>query len=305
MAATVDRVAAPGRAVPRSGALLTDLLLLLMAAIWGINYSVVKYGTRLVAPLSYNAVRIALAAVALGVAAWWLEPSRLSRRDALVLLGLGVIGNGVYQVCFIEGVSRSRAGTVALVAAAGPAFTALVGRLVGTERVSRRGWLGISLQLAGVASVVLGSAAAPRGDDTALGAALILVGAACWALYAALLKPYTERLPHLHIGALTLAGGALLVGAVAIPSLAREPWPTTTPIVWLAITYSGIGALVIANLIWYRGVHRIGPTRTSMYSNVQPLIALAVAWIALGEVPTLWQGVGVGGIVSGLLVARP
>ena len=56
--------------------------------------------------------------------------------------------------------------------------------------------------------------------------------------------------------------------------------------VWGAIVYSGIGALVVGNLIWYHGVSRIGPTRVSMFSNLQPLVALAVAWIVLGEVPT-------------------
>jgi len=49
---------------------------------------------------------------------------------------------------------------------------------------------------------------------------------------------------------------------------------------------------------------RIGPTRVSMFSNLQPLVALAVAWIALGEVPTIWQGLGAGSIMTGLIITR-
>jgi len=74
--------------------------------------------------------------------------------------------------------------------------------------------------------------------------------------------------------------------------------------VWIAIVYSGIGALVVGNLIWYYGVSRLGPTRVSMFSNLQPLVALAVAWMVLGEVPTLWQGLGAASIMTGLVVTR-
>jgi len=70
------------------------------------------------------------------------------------------------------------------------------------------------------------------------------------------------------------------------------------------MVYSGIGALVIAYLFWYRGVRVIGPTRTAMYSNVQPVFAVIIAWVVLGEVPTLWQGVGAASIMSGLLLTR-
>jgi drug/metabolite transporter (DMT)-like permease len=68
--------------------------------------------------------------------------------------------------------------------------------------------------------------------------------------------------------------------------------------------YSGLGALVIAYLFWYRGVRILGPTRTAMYSNMQPVFAVIIAWIVLGEVPTVWQGVGAASIVSGLVLAR-
>jgi drug/metabolite transporter (DMT)-like permease len=73
---------------------------------------------------------------------------------------------------------------------------------------------------------------------------------------------------------------------------------------WAAILYSGLGALVIAYIFWYYGVRKLGPTRTALYGNLQPLIALLVAWLTLGEVPTSWQAVGAATIVSGVLLTR-
>ena len=68
MASTAARSATPGHAtLTRPGVWLTDLSLLLVALIWGVNYTVVKFGTTLVDPLAYNGIRVALAAVLLSV----------------------------------------------------------------------------------------------------------------------------------------------------------------------------------------------------------------------------------------------
>jgi drug/metabolite transporter (DMT)-like permease len=73
---------------------------------------------------------------------------------------------------------------------------------------------------------------------------------------------------------------------------------------WAALLYSAVFALVIAYYFWYRGVRVIGPTRTAMYSNLQPVIAVLMAWALLHETPTAWQSVGAVSIMSGLLLTR-
>jgi len=301
-----DPAAAPAfeRTVP--GASLTDLLLVLMSFIWGINYSVVKFGTSMVAPLAYNAVRITMAAVALLLGLAWTRRAWPARRDLLTLLVLGMIGNGVYQILFIEGVARSRAGDAALVLAASPAFIAILGRALGVERISTRGVVGIALSLAGMAFVVYGREMAGEGGDTTtlLGNLLVLAGSLAWALYSVLLKPRTDHLDVVTISAFTMLGGAIVMLAVGAPAMARTDWRAVGPGVWAAMLYSGLFALVLAYLFWYRGVQVLGPTRTAMYSNLQPVIALGAAWAALGEVPTPWQAVGAGTIIAGVVLTR-
>ena len=304
MPATATPVASPGRDVPRPGDFATQALLVLMAVVWAVNYSVAKYGTRTVPPLAYNAVRIVMAVVVLLAIGRVRSHERPVSRDIWALIVIGVLGNGVYQLCFIEGLARSRAGTVALMLAGSPAFVAIVGRLFRVERVGARGWAGISLQLFGIALVVFGSVVHTTGDDTLLGSSLIVAGSLCWAFFAILIKPYTERLSGINVGAYSLLGGALFVTVIGIPSIATTDWRSVSFPVWSAIVYSGIGALVVGNLIWYHGVSRIGPTRVSMFSNLQPLVALAVAWVFLGEVPTIWQGLGAGSIMTGLIITR-
>ncbi len=283
---------------------VTDLLLLLMATIWGINFSVVKYGTEAIAPLAFNGVRVAIAAVTLLLLVR-LQGRRLPpRRQLWSLVGLGVLGNGLYQIFFVEGISRTRAGNASLVMAAGPALIAFAGRFYGVEKVHLRGYVGIALSIAGIGVVMSGTAAAQVGDASVQGDFLIFCGAVTWAVYTVLLKPITHHVDGVTVSALTMLGGAVPLLAAASPALVRTPWTSLPLPVWLAIGYSAIFALVIAYLIWYRGIRLIGPTRTSMYSNLQPIIAVLVAWAALGEVPTLAQGIGAAFVMAGLLLTR-
>src|SRR5947209_5918420 len=111
MASTVRDTITPGhvRSNTRSGVWLTDGTLVLMAVIWGVNFSVVKFGTSLVEPLAYNGLRVGLAAVTLAIIVAVRRLPMPSLRTTLALLALGVLGNGVYQFFFIEGLARTSA----------------------------------------------------------------------------------------------------------------------------------------------------------------------------------------------------
>jgi drug/metabolite transporter (DMT)-like permease len=288
----------------RPGPSLTDLLLLITSILWGVNYSVVKYGTGVMDPLAYNGARVALAALVFGCIAWRRPGPRASRRDMWMLLALGVLGNGIYQLLFAVGVAHTRAGSAAIVLASAPVFIALLGRVFGIERVGARGYGGVLLSIVGIALVIMGGAARQAGDATWYGNMIVLAGAFCWAVFTVLLEPYTHRVSLVDISALTLVGGAIPLLMVSAPALLATRWSSVRPLTWAAIIYSGIGSLVIAYLFWYRGVRVIGPTRTAIYSNLQPVIALLVSWMLLSEVPTAWQGVGAATIIAGVILTR-
>lgn len=306
-----ERPAAPPTATPPAasaapGVRLTYALLVLMALIWGVNFSVLKVGTRHFAPLTLNGLRLALAATVLGVLAAVRRRHLPSRGDAVRLVLLGVLGHGLYQVLFIEGVAHATASTAALVMAAGPAFIGIVGRLLGVERPSRAAWAGIGLQLAGMAGVVSGSAtqrAAPGQDGGLLGPALVLAAALTWACYAVLLKPFAARVDGLQLSAWTLFGGVAVLLPAAAPGVARLDWGAVAPAGWGAVLYSALLAMVTAYLFYYRGVRVVGPVRTSMFSNLQPIVALGVAAATLGERPGPLQLAGAALIAAGLVVA--
>lgn len=282
----------------------TDALLILMAIIWAVNFSVIKYAVEFIPPLAFTGLRVALAAaVLLGVAFAQRRPWP-PRRDMIFLIMLGVVGNGVYQLLFIEGLSRTKVGNAVLIVAAAPAFIAVVSRIMGIERVRRRTLGGVALSICGVALVVYGSARADHRTATLIGTLLVFCGVLCWTTFTVLIQPLAVRVDPIRLSALTMLGGTLALLFATPRALAEMRWETVGPAAWAALFYASVVSMVIAYLFWYRGLRVLGPTRTAIYGNLQPVVAIAVAWIFLHESPTIWQGVGTGTIMTGIYLTR-
>lgn len=282
----------------------TDALLLLMALIWGVNFSIVKYGTQVMTPMAFTGLRVMLAALVLFSFALARGKKLPTRREILSLMALGLIGNGLYQILFVEGISRTRVGNAALVIAATPALIAILSRARGVDRVSRRVLGGIGLSLAGVALVVLGSSRSGVGEATFLGTILVFCGTLCWTVFTVMLQPFARRLDPIHLSAFTMIGGSIPMLVFATPALIATQWSTVGYAAWGAIFYASVISMGVAYLFWYRGLRVLGPTRTAVYGNLQPVIAILFAWLFLKEVPTAWQGVGMGTIMTGLFLTR-
>ena len=282
----------------------TDVLLLLMALIWGVNFSVVKFATQIFTPLAFTGLRVGLAAVVLLAVASTRKKRRPNRREIIALIGLGVLGNGLYQILFVEGISRTRVGNAALIVAATPAFIAIASRMRGVERINRNVVAGIALSLVGVGLVVLGSAGKSSGEGTLLGTMLVFLGTLCWTAFTVFLQPYARRLDPIQLSAFTMVGGTIPLLIATPQALLATDWSRVGASAWPALFYASVLSMGVAYIFWYRGLRVLGPTRTAMYGNLQPVIAILVAWIFLHEAPTMWQGIGTGTIMSGLFLTR-
>ncbi len=282
-----------------------DLLLLLMAALWGANFFAVQYGTAHMPGLAFNTSRMVLGAtVMLVIVLVTVREPWPSRSDTLRLLGYGFIGNGIYQWLFVMGLSRARSGSASLILAASPAALAILGWLTRTEKLSRFLVGGVVLSMAGVTMVMVGDNATAGHGGTWLGSLYLACAVMAWAVYATLLRPLTHRVNGMRLTLITLLGGLVPLLLLTAGDLRATTWSALTPRTWAAMAYAGLGAIVVAYLIYYHGLKKIGATRTSLYANLQPFVAILVAWQFQSDRPTIWQIMGFLCITGGLLLAR-
>src|SRR5207237_6632534 len=174
------------------------------------------------------------------------------RRDILTLIMLGVIGNGIYQLFFVEGLSRTTVGNAVLIVAAAPAFIAIASRIKGIERVRPRTLAGVALSIFGVAIVVYGSARADHRTATLIGTLLVFCGVLCWTVFTVFLQPLAVRTDPIQLSALTMSGGVLALLFATPNAIAATDWSTIAPSAWASLLYASVVSMVTAYLLCYR-----------------------------------------------------
>jgi drug/metabolite transporter (DMT)-like permease len=293
------------RNTERAGQRWTELGLALMVLIWGVNFAVVKRALESFEPLGFNALRFLIASVFVLLVLRAQGPLRWpARADLPRVLLLGVLGNGIYQMAFVLGINLTQAGLASLILALAPLFTALLSALSGHERPGALTWVGALVSLSGVALVSGAGVPTGAGSGVLLGNLVLLGAAALWALYTVGARPLTERYGSVPTTAWTLWAGAVPLVLAGVPSLARQPWAAVGAGAWGGLAFSALLSIGLAYLIWYRGVERIGNTRTAIYSNLTPVVALCVATLWLKEPLSRFAIIGAVLTLGGVLLVR-
>jgi drug/metabolite transporter (DMT)-like permease len=283
-----------------------DLAIFALVLIWGANFSVVKASLEEFSPLAFNALRFILASVILLLV---LRPTlatvSLQPGDLRKFVGLGLLGNVVYQMLFIFGVHWTLAGNAALMLATVPIFVSLFSTILGHEKIGWTGWLGVTLSVAGIGLVVWGGHGSVEfGSETVRGDLTMLAAAVAWSAYTVGAAPLVRRYGPLRATAGTMWIGTVVLVLLSVPALVAQDWSHISAGAWGGLMFSGGLSIALAYIIWYYGVRHLGSSRTAVYSNTVPLVALAVAWVTLGETPTWTQLAGAAAILGGVLLAK-
>jgi len=280
-----------------------DALLLLLVLIWGSNFSVVKSAIQEIPAFAFNALRIATACVVLLCASRLAGEAIPARRDWPALVALGAVGHCGYQLAFVSGLARTTVANSSLILGCMPiAVLALNALSRRREAVGGRQWLGVALAVAGVYLVAgRGAGATPT---TLTGDVMTLVALWCWAWYTTGSRALLVRYSPLQLSAYATLVGTLCYAPFGVPDLLELDWGAVSGWAWVALVVSGFLALSVAHIIWYTGVKRLGSARTSVYSNLVPVAAMAVGAVWLGEPLGAARIGGAVLVLAGLVLTR-
>lgn len=278
-----------------------DLMLLATVSLWALNFTVSKYildhGFH---PLAYSSVRYACAAVIFGGITLALEGTlRVGRNDLLLVLGATVV-LFANQLAFVYALNFTTATTVALLFGTLPIWTALVARGSGVERHDTRFWLAAGLSFAGVTLVAVGSGGSLSADLK--GDGLAVLGAATWATYSVAISPLMRRYSPFRLSAVFLLAVTVALFAAGSHQVASQSFDFT-PLVWVGFAFAVLGPLVTTNLLWFTAIDRVGPSRASLFANLQPFLAALIALLVLHEHITMVQVAGGLAIAGGILLS--
>jgi drug/metabolite transporter (DMT)-like permease len=103
---------------------------------------------------------------------------------------------------------------------------------------------------------------------------------------------------------LSMVIGALLYVPIVSPHLRLLSVDRISLLTWFSVVYSALFALCVAYTIWYAAVREIGSARTSIYSNLVPVVAMLTAVVFLGESLGLRKLAGAGAVLAGVALTR-
>lgn len=226
--------------------------------------------------------------------------TRLRRRDVVIALTLGAAGYSAQAGAYFAALQRIDPGLLSILLYTFPTMVTVAAIALGRERFSRRRALALVLASAGLVLVLAGAGA---GAVEPVGVALGLSAAAVYTTYILSSQGIASRLDPLVLSALVCTGAAITLTAVGLLD-GGLVMPSPGGLVWLAAI--AVVCTVVAVSFFFAGLHRVGPTRASILSTVEPITSVILAFAIFGESMTLVQLAGGALVIGGVLrVATP
>lgn len=282
--------------------LMTVLLALGCAILWGGQSVAVRLAVEDIPPLTIIGLRLLLATVTLAfIAILGRQPLRVSRRQMLFLFGNSLFLATALGLFTLGTSLTSSVRSIVLINTV-PLFAALACHwFLPGFGYTRQTMLGLAVAVAGVAIVFLDRLFINSANDPThwLGDLLVLAAA----ITIGLKIPYTKAL----LRSVSPLQFSFWVTAMATPlamavcwSFERSLWSTVGPTSALAVIYQGSVVSVFAVLIWTTLLSQHAPNDLTPYRLLSPLIGVLLGWLLLHESPTSLLILGSLFVVSGI-----
>lgn len=261
----------------------------------GLSMALVGSYVALSKPLAAAFPVLLLAWLRFGIAAIamlpWLrkpqgEPRMTPSVRRLVFLE-SFLGNFLFSICMVYGVSMTSAVSAGVVMAAIPAAVAVASWAVLRERIAPRVWLAVACAVLGIGLLGLSrpahDAAAGTPSRAVLGHALLFAAVLCEAAYAVIGKKLTGTLGPKRISALINLWGLVLATPFGLYLAASFDFGSVSAGAWLLLVFYALAASIWTVWLWMTGLRSVPAAQAGVFSVLLPVSAALVGVVALGE----------------------
>jgi drug/metabolite transporter (DMT)-like permease len=281
-----------------SAKLRSDLLLLLASAIWGFAFVAQRVGMEHLGPLSFNAIRFVMGAVALVPIVRWRSRTRLAapwRQDLRrgLILGLVLTGGATLQQW---GVVFTTAGKAGFITGLYVVLVPFLGLFIG-QRTSGRTWLGAVLAVVGLYLLTMTDRLL-----MGLGDGLVLFGALFWAVHVLLIGRWAPRTEPVRLAALQFATCGILSALVGLPL--EQPALGDVVAAAVPLLYAGLASTGIAYTLQVVAQRHAPPAHAAIILSLEAVFAVIGGLVLLGESLALRGWVGCGLMLAGMVISQ-
>ncbi len=278
-------------------------LITVMLLCWSGNYIAAKIVFREVPPLLAMCLRTVLAALLIMPVYWWQSRTRKllwTWREVRIVFVLGVLGMTLNQLFWTIGVARTTVVHSSMIMGTTPLWVLLMARALGIEGITWPKAGGMAIAMAGLAMLQIfrpgNSTGGPTTGPTLEGDFLVLLCALALAGMTAFGKRYKPRSGGITIIAMGYVIGSIALAPVLWLSSRGFDYGAVTPAAWAGVFYMAAFSSVVGYLIYYYALARMSASRIAAFQYLQPVFAILMAMVLLGEDLT-GSTVAAGGII--------
>ena len=253
---------------------------------------------------------------------WLIKPvgePAMSRSTRQMLFLESLLGNFLFSICMLYGVSMTSAVSAGVIMASIPAVVALMSWLFLRERIGLRVWaaiacaaLGIGLFSLSKSELTMQYGQGPEADlaykNRLWGNLLVFAAVLCEAAYAVIGKKLTGVLTAKRITSLINLWGFVLMTPMGIYVALTFDFAAVAPATWLLLVFYALAASVWTVWLWMTGLQAVPAAKAGVFTVMLPISAALVGVMALGEslsgVQLLAFGIALLGVLLATLPAR-
>jgi len=246
----------------------------------------------------------------LAMAHWLRKPASeapLDARTRRLLFLESFLGNFLFSICMLFGVSLTSAVSAGVIMAAIPATVAVLSWLFLRERIAGRTWTAIGLAALGIGLLALSKpahgAATREGDLAWLGNLLVLGAVVCEASYAVIGKALTGKLGPKRITALINLWGFALVTPFGLWAALRFDFASVAAPAWVLLVFYALAASIWTVWLWMTGLKVVPAAQAGVFTVMLPVSAALVGVLVLGETLTGMQMLAFAAALAGVVLA--
>ena len=278
----------------RTNSILGHLACFTAYTIFGLNIVVCKDLTSsgAISPIALFTIRSLGAGALFWLISLFLPKQSVERRDLPKIFAASVLGFFLTQMCFLMAISRITPMDCSIITSLSPIYTMFIAAYALKEPLSTQKIGGVVLSLCGIIFLILNSvtSTATATETTPVGVLLMIGNSLCFSLYLGIFKPTIAKYSVVTFMKWTFLFASLLSLPFSVKELFTIDYAALPTSFITELAFLVICATFITYFLIPVGQKILRPTLVSMYSYVQPIIAIVVS-IYVGMDTLSWQKV--------------
>ena len=262
-------------------------------AIFGFNIIVCKDLTagRLISPLAIFCLRSVGAGALFWIISLFTPKEKVEKKDYLRIFAASILGFFVCQVTFLVGIPHITPMDCSVLSAISPIYTMIIAAIVLKEPITWQKAGGVIISFAGIIYLIVSRTSADGTAETSLfGILMIVLNSLSFSLYLGIFKPLIGKYSVVTFMKWIFLFAFLMSVPFSTKELVTLQWNAIPAVQLAELAYLILCATFITYFLIPVGQKRIRPTLVSMYSYVQPIIAIVIS-ISVGLEILTWQKV--------------